>query len=1076
MQIDHLRSMLDSADQAKAWFEPLGIANPRTAHANLLRLAELGLPFDLLGTICDQFAGVAPQLADPDMAFNCLERFLHAARSPMSTAALFERDVKSLPQLLRLFNTSQTLSDLLCVDPDGYDLIRTTEGRPVARDLLVEELVSDIRILDSDEMVLASLRRFKRRENLRIAYGDIVGEQPISQITRQISYVADAVVEAALDFAHRQIAKKLGRRGNNNAIRPPFVVLALGKLGGLELNYSSDIDLLMLYESLNGQSSNGQAAARSSSHAKIENQEYCNRVSHELIRLLTETTELGFAYRVDMRLRPDGKHGSICNSVSSALTYYDVRGRTWERQAYVKARPIAGNLDLGRHYLKQLEPWIYHRYLSLADITGIKALKRRIENRAVDKGVSDRNVKTGHGGIRDIEFVIQFLQLLSGGTLPKVRTGNTFDAIVLLEQNGCLSRQERSILEENYSYLRKLEHRLQIMFDLQTHQLPTDESELTKLARRMGFAGTLHTSALTAFKKDYGQRTQLNRKILDHLLHDAFGEDAETEPEVDLVNDPDPPPQFIEQALGKYAFQDIHAAYLNLMSLAEERIPFLSTRRSRLFLASIAPRLLAAISQTPDPDATLVTLSRVSDSLGGKAVLWELLSSNHPTLNLYVTLCTACPYLARILTSNPGMIDELLDSLVVEKLPSLPILAALLADLTRRAEDIEPILHSFKHAQHLRVGVRDILGKDNIRATHRALSDIAEVCLKEVVRVEQEKLVQKMGQPTIGQLPDEAACGLAAADASAVSPWLPRPDRVGQPCELIVLAMGKLGGREPNYHSDLDLVFLYEAEGSTLASRRAHNGHRTRNGTTNNHFFSELGQRIIKKMNHFGPHGQLYEVDPRLRPTGRSGSLAVPLDAFVRYFQEGRGQLWERQALCKARVIVGSPQLAEQTMAAVAQVAYGPSWKSENNAEIWEMRMKLQNASTPRNLKKGSGGTMDTEFIVQTLQLRHGSKMPQVCVPGTLAALKALEAAGCLDNTDAQLLGASYRFQRKVEAGIRLMDSTGRHDFPEDPKELAKLAYLLGYTDGSELADEVKTMFRETRTVFERILGQTQQV
>ena len=502
------------------------------------------------------------------------------------------------------------------------------------------------------------------------------------------------------------------------------------------------------------------------------------------------------------------------------------------------------------------------------------------------------NVKTGRGGIRDIEFVIQFLQLLSGGVDPRVRTGNTLDAIRCLEQARGLSSQERMLLEENYRFLRKLEHRLQIMYDLQTHQLPSIANELTKVARRMGYVDTPKASAVDAFQSDYRERTEINHQILKHLLHDAFRDDAETEPEVDLVNNPDPDPETIEQVLGKYPFVDVLPAYTNLMTLAEERIPFLSTRRCRLFLASIAPRLLAAIAKTPDPDATLVTLSRVSDSLGGKAALWELFSSNHPTLNLYVTLCAACPYLSGILTSNPGMIDELLDSLLMGHLPDIETLEQSLAELTHGAEDQTPILHSFKVSQHLRVGVRDILGKDDVEATHAELADVAEVCLKQIIATETERLIEKLGEPQIGELPDVEAAKEGAAETES---WYPGNGRVGQRCEFIVLAMGKLGGREPNYHSDLDLIFLYEADGPTVADRRG-----LHDTTTNKHFFSELGQRIIKQANSFGPYGRLYEVDPRLRPTGRSGSLAVSLDEFVRYFQQGDGQLWERQSLCKS--------------------------------------------------------------------------------------------------------------------------------------------------------------------------------
>ena len=402
------------------------------------------------------------------------------------------------------------------------------------------------------------------------------------------------------------------------------------------------------------------------------------------------------------------------------LTYYDVRGRTWERQAYIKARPVAGDLELGSQFLALLSPWIYRRYLSRADIGGIKALKRRIEQKVHGED-QVRDVKFGHGGIRDIEFVIQFLQLLNGGDLPQLRTGNTLEAMTRLEQCGCLTDQERSLLGENYNFLRKIEHRLQILFDLQTHTMPADDAELRKLALRMGYEDLAEGPALDRFMADYREKTSFNRKILDHLLHDAFSDDEQTEAEVDLVLDPDPPAELIERVLSKYPFRDVKQAYKNLMALSEEKIRFLSTRRCRYFLAAIAADLLREVGATADPDAALVNLDQVSESLGGKGVLWELFRFNPPSLRLYVELCAYSPHLSGILVSNPGMLDGLMDSLVLDRLPSHEGLQETLRELCWAAEDIEPILHSFKNDQQLRVGVRDLLGKEDIQATTGAV-------------------------------------------------------------------------------------------------------------------------------------------------------------------------------------------------------------------------------------------------------------------------------------------------------------------------------------------------------------------
>lgn len=1040
MNVDDASLILDQPEQAAAWLRSLGIEDTRRGRDNLSRIQQVGVPVDLVAEICRQLSESLSLLSDADMALNNLERFVCSQRSPLSLATLFERDPSALPSLLQIFSTSQYLSDLLISDNESYDHLRITDGRPVMRDDLVAELDAEVRSLNDPQAVMAALRRFKRRETLRIAYGDIVRNQKLDTVTRQISYLADAIVTAAVNFARRRLEEKRGVPMRPDGKAAGFVVLALGKLGGVELNYSSDIDLICLYET------DGQVSGPRSQ----TNGEFFGRLTGDFVKLITESTELGTTYRVDLRLRPDGAQGAAALSVDAALQYYDNKGRTWERQAMIKARPIAGDLQLGKRFLAELEPWIFRRFLSRADMTGIKSLKRRIEKRTEEAGDDLRHVKTGHGGIRDIEFVIQFLQLINAGDLPALRTGNTLEAIARLEAEGCLSHQEQSLLTQNYTELRKIEHRLQMMFDLQTHLLPTDENELRKLAIRLGYHGTPHTSALEAFQRDYRRRTEENRKILDHLLHESFGAD-EVEPEVDLVNDPAPSPEQIEQVLGGYGFHNTEIAYRNLMELADEKIRFLSTRRCRMFLASIAPRLLREVAETPDPDSTLVNLSKVSDSLGGKSALWELFSVNHPSLNLYVTLCAACPYLASILTSNPGLIDELTDSLLLDKLPTLDMLELTLADLCHHAEDIDPILHSFKDSQHLRVGVRDILGRDDIKDNHAALSDIAEACLKRITHNETKRLMRKFGEPTLGE--DVRIDG----------------KRPGDPCELIILALGKLGGREPNYHSDLDIVFLYEGDGSTTAGRR---GERAQ--TTNNvHFFSELGQRIIKSANRLGPHGRLFEVDPRLRPTGRSGSLAVPLDEFRRYFASGGGgQLWERQALCKARVIYGSHNAARRAMEAATEAAFGRPWKKSDAAEIRAMRVRLEQTASDRNLKRGIGGTVDIEFLVQMLQLRHGGRHPEIRTPGTLDALAALYQTGLLEKEDFVQLSQNYRFQRRVEARIRLMNAAGRHELPLDETEKKRLAYLLGESDPVAVERESQEVSADNRRRFNRIFDE----
>ncbi len=1032
MDIADLRRFLDDPDAAAGWLRSLGVVDARRGHANLTEIATHGMPLDLLAVMCDQLAVCLPGCPDPDMAMNNLGRFVAGARSPLSLGTLFQRDPTSLPPLVQIFSTSQHFSDLLVADPESFDLLRLTEGQPVGKQYLTADIVSEVSALEHEPAVLGALRRFKHREMLRIAYGDIVREQSLTTVTSQISYLADAILEAALAAAHKRLAQQRGvPRGP--AGRPArFVVLAMGKLGGVELNYSSDIDLIFLYDG------EGQTDGR----RPITNGEFFERLARNLVTMLTEPTDLGICYRVDLRLRPEGERGPVVLSVPGALHYYDLRGRTWERQAYIKARPVAGDHALGREFLEQMRPWIYRRYLSRADISGIQALKRRIEQRTHREGASARDVKTGHGGIRDIEFVIQFLQLLNGADLPAVRTGNTLEAIERLEKVGCLNNLERTILEENYRFLRKVEHRLQILFDLQTHLLPEQPDELRKLALRMGYADAADRTALAAFTTDYQTKTDLNRRILDHLLHDAFGEDRQTHAESDLVLDPNPPEERVVEVLGRYGFRDVKQAHRNLMTLGEEKIRFLSTRRCRHFLAAIAPDLLAAIRATPDPDFTLVNLNRISDSLGGKTVLWELFSFNPPSLKLCVEVCAYSAYLSGILISNPGMIDSLMDSLVLDKLPTHDSLQRTLGELCHAAEDLDPILHSFKNDQHLCAGVRDILGKEDVAAVTGVLSDIAEACLAQIATQEYDRLVAKFGVPTVGV-----------------------GSRKGQPCEMAVVAMGKFGGREMNYHSDLDLVFLYEADGQTVPTRFA-----PRNQTTSNqHFFSELGQRIIKTTSRLSALGRLYEIDARLRPTGKSGALATSLDELIRYFAMGSGQLWERQALCKARVVYGSPRMTRTARSTLCQAAFDHRWQRADAEEVRRMRHRLDDTTSGGNVKRGPGGIVDIEFLVQMLQLKHGRRNVRVRTPNTLAALAALAQAEALSAADAEFLAESYRFLRTIEGRLRLMNSTARDKLPDDPTELAKLAHLLRVPGSDAVLADFNRYTGETRARFDRI-------
>jgi glutamate-ammonia-ligase adenylyltransferase len=995
------------------------------------------------------------------MALNNFERFLANPAGAGQLPGLLESRARSLETLLQLFSTSQFISDLLVRYPEYLHMVRLPLRSSPSRAELLQQLRADVDGAFEDSTVLRAFRRFRQRQTVRIGTNDIVRDRPLEEITRDIARVADTALEVALATALRQLIRRFGEPHTAAGAPARCVILAFGKLGGKELNYSSDIDLMFLYDD--------EGSTRGKRVHSLSNSEFFGRVVTEVVRLLSAHTDFGQAYRTDLRLRPEGHRGPLARSLASTLAYYDNLGRTWERQALIKLRPVAGDQRLGDDFLRAIEPFVYRKYLSFAEINEIKAIKRRIEHKTGQAGDTDTEVKTGHGGIRDVEFTIQFLQLLNGGDLPGVRQRNTLKAMQALEEAGCLNDQEYQILGDTYRFLRKTEHRLQLMFDLQTHRLPDGKEELRKLALRMGYgngerlapAGSFEDpnqsvdgdrspeDPLDRFLQDYRQKADLNRKILDHLLHDTFrDEGAADQPESDLILDPSPDPARIQAVLGRYPFRDVPGAYQNLVQLGQESVPFLSTRRCRHFLASIAPQLLRALAQTPDPDMALVNLEKVSASLGGKAVLWELFTFNPPSLKLYVELCAWSQFLSEILINNPGMIDELLDSLVLNQPRTRDELQQELAELCRGASDPEPILHSFQDKELLRIGVRDILGKDKLQETTAELSDLAEVLLGQVADLQMAPLGKRFGVPCLAEGP-----------------------RAGLPSRYVLLGLGKLGGREMSYQSDLDLILVYEGDGRTAPVAGASRFERPEL-TDNFHFFTELARRIIKAASTMGPLGRLYQVDMRLRPTGRSGSLVIPLREFQRYFAGGGAQLWERQALTRARVVHGDHAFGGEVLAEIANAVYQVLWQPELVDEIRDMRERLEASGSERDLKRGYGGLIDVEFLVQLFQLKYGRHLPALRTTNTWEALDALKAVGLLPDAEHATLRDSYDFLRLVESRLRIVHNLSLNELPERPEDLEKLARRLGFDpeSGASAADrflgELDWKLAKTRSLF----------
>ncbi len=682
-------------------------------------------------------------------------------------------------------------------------------------------------------------------------------------------------------------------------------------------------------------------------------------------------------------------------------------------------------------------------------------------------GETLRNVKTGYGGIRDIEFLVQFLQLLHGGDLPALRTGNTLLALDQLLNTGCVTQQEWELLSQGYSFLRKIEHRLQVMFDLQTHTIPEEPEELQKLALRMDYhvsgidnAGKGNASA--TFLERFRFLTKANRNILDHVLN-VFQNNEITAAEVDLLLDPQPKTETIQQILEKYGFEDCE-------KVMDEKNPYLSVRRCRHFLIAVVPELLQEIGHTPQPDQALVMLDAVAEALGDKGGLWELFSSNKPSLALFVRLCAFAPFLTDMLRADPGMLDGLMDSLVLDKIPPRSILEEALARLCVNAEQLEPILAGFKHDHLLPIGVRNLLRRSTVRATNVAISDVAQVCLKQVVLSEYAQLVRRHGTPILAR--DETVT-----------------DAPVSLCRFAILGLGKFGGREMNYHSDLDILPLFEGDGKTEPVIWSERGHflplpHAVESIPNQLFFNKLVQVLVKRLSHFGPWGKLYEVDLRLRPMGKSGALATSLSTLEAYFMDGTGELWERQMLTKARIVANTDMkisranfkhfrlrlgdFLQHVMRTVRMIQYAYPLTESDIKEMRHMRSRLVNSNDDDQLKRSSGGMIDVEFIVQMLQLKLGSQKPGIVVSNTFDTLEKMRATGIISEADYETLTEGYAFLCSLTNSMCLLNQRTTTQIPSDEPTQVRLAKLAGYESTEKLIAKLNQVQTAIANCFDR--------
>lgn len=1010
-------------------------AHVKEALARLRSRVDIAKTFDLR---CADILRAVARSPDPDQAFAGLERWLDAGGAAVGSSPMDWCEEPFLELLCNLLACTPALSAHLIRFPK-----RT---RPVLKPVLertvhggfswLRQVRAAVLAASGHKNRLAALRHARTEAMLQIAALDLTNVSKLPDTVRALSDLADACVETALEICAESLKPRLGELTSDRAASvrpglappPPFVVIAMGKHGGRELNYSSDIDLIFAFNEGGPTRGTGRS---------VERAEYFGQLGKEMIAALDQLTDDGRVYRVDMRLRPYGSAGALACSTRELLDYLQSEGRTWERQAWLKARAVAGDLELGEQVLRELEPFVYRRFLTLESIGDIQALKRQIELNVARRGETRDEVKLGHGGIRDIEFTVQFLQLLHGGQHAAVRGGNTLKALRALRGEALLTHEEAERLEAAYVFMRQVEHRLQIHGDLQTHKLPADAGARRRIAKSLGFADEEKESADAKFEAERQKYVARVREIFEKLFANLFREQEGPEGRLsELLLAPQPDLESIAALLPAFGFANAAETARELLSLAHERVALTSASRTRKFFASLAPLLLRSLAATGEPDAALKRFSRIASSLGGKAVLYQALHENPWLLKMISELASWSEYLTEILVANPGLFDEVIDALRTEQ---SKLQAQMEQEIAKIAQggDVGDTLRAYRAGELLRIGVRDLIHSAPLEKTQAELTALAEALLRS-----QLGHTYKQYQSSRGAVTGES----------------------GKPVGFAILGLGKFGGGELNYGSDLDVLYFYGEEGAAP------------DGLPANPYFSGLSQDLIRVMDTPTSIGRLYQLDARLRPNGNKGPLASSLAAFERYWKDGSLADWERLALTRARFAAGDIGVGERALHLIRSAVYSPLKSGNLAQEVREMRKRMEETTEGGDLKRGKGGLVDIEFLVQYLQLLHGPAFPPLRQTNTKEALKALLKFKKIPAPEGTTLLEAYDFFSRMANRVRIVHGLSANKLPSSNEELQKLALRALYMDapgktaGEQLVDDYHRYATDVRAIFERLV------
>lgn len=1037
--VESVRS--EKKEEAGELVVQLGFKEPGKSLANISILMN-----------CDSFNETREQLIieaiaspDKDMALNNLERFISSLPEEFNKKGLFEND--KLKALCTLFGGSSFLTNIAIRRPDFIRWLIAEDNLSKTTSLSekTDELRKSLYSVDNMTSLQETLRLFKAREYLRIGLRDLMGFAPLVEVMAEISDLASACLQGTYEASSSILKKEYGiplyTDIDEAEKEADFVILGMGKFGGRELNFSSDIDLIFLYRSDKGETSGIKDGSN-----KIALHEYFIRLGKMLVKAMNEVTKDGFVFRVDMDLRPEGQSGDLACSLRSAEIYYESWGQTWERSAMLKAKPVAGSISLGEEFLKTIRPFMYRKFLDFTAIEEIRAMKNKIDASIARDDQLLTNLKLGTGGIREIEFFIQALQLINAGKIKSLRERNSLSSLKKLQTASLISDEEEKKLGEAYTFLRSVEHRIQIFQERQTHTLPSDKGELEKLATRVGY----RDNPLEEFMLDHQKHTKNVKEIYASLFHEAADKLKEGKsPEIiELLEGVLGDEEAMEKLLS-YGFKDALAALKNL-SLLWNGPPFAHfTEKNRSVLRRVAPLIFEEIVASPEPDMALNTFEKFISAVGARASFYSLLAENHHVIKFLVGLFGTSSFLSKILLSHPETLDSFVSPGASSPIKTKDeIRDELMAIVTpdKDFEDKLDLMRRFRNVEMLRIGMNDIYGEIDLKEVSTQLSALADASLELASAIALEKMKEKYGTP------------------------MTRKDDKELEANMVTIGMGKLGGEEMAYSSDLDIIFIYSGNGETSGEYK---GQKELKIISNQDFFARVGQQIISILTIPTREGYLFKVDMRLRPSGSSGTLVASLDSFADYHNKS-SQTWERQSLTRARLAGGDKEFGRRVISVIEDSVYKKGASAEVGAEIARVRTRMEIELAKEkdgiyNVKTGRGGLVDIEFLVQFLLLKHGAEKPEIRTPNTLLALDRIKDAEVLSKEEHNLLSETYVFLRTIENGLRIVHDQSVNRLDTNSKDFKMLARRLNY-DSSELLTEYKLRTSRTRNIYSSYL------